>query len=207
MNEERDTLLVSRAVGGDATPAEWDELSARADEHPVLWRRLGLTLRDETGFARALESAAAVAGTIDPFAAVDREHAPPPTVRRPEVGRWSGWALAAVIALAWLVSMLNPPAPPDAAPQLAEVLPLAPASDLLEAYLARGRQDDTVIGEVPEKILVDSRSSPTGEGYELLYLRQILERAVVPDLYRFTGEDELGRPVLVRFEQPDRGPM
>ena len=76
------------------------------------------------------------------------------------------------------------------------------AVDLFQAYLQKGRQEEMVIGEVPEKILIDSRSMPSGEGYELLYLRQILERAIVPDLYQFTAQDALGRPTLVRFEQP-----
>ena len=58
---------------------------------------------------------------------------------------------------------------------------------------------------MPERVLIETRPSETGRGYELLYLRQILERTVVPDLYKFYGQDEMGRPTLVRYDG-DAGP-
>jgi hypothetical protein len=29
-----------------------------------------------------------------------------------------------------------------------------------------------------------------------------MERAIVPDLYQFSGQDEAGRPTLVSYQQP-----
>ena len=208
MNDERVILLISRAVGGDATTAEWDELTTQADERPQLWRRLGETLRDQTGFVRAVDAAVAVACQIEPAwgAETPQDAGGQPVTPPRSLRHWGGWAVAAALVLAWVMSLIGP-APSPETTQLAEVLPTATAAELFNAYLARGRADDTVIGEVPEKIVIDSRTSPTGEGYELLYLRQILERAVVPDLYQVGGADEMGRPVLVRFERPRGGSM
>ena len=86
-----------------------------------------------------------------------------------------------------------------------DVVRSAPPADILQAYLERGRQENLVIAEVPERILIKTRPA-AGQGYELLFVRQILERAVVPDLYRFDAQDETGRPTLVRFEERPRGP-
>ena len=52
--------------------------------------------------------------------------------------------------------------------------------------------------EMPTRVLVESRPADGGNGYEVLYLRQVLERTVVPDLYRFDGRDERGVATLVR---------
>ena len=79
------------------------------------------------------------------------------------------------------------------------------ASDLLAAYLDKGRQEQSVIAEVPERILIETRPNETGRGFELLYVRQIIERTVVPDLYQFHSQDEMGRPTLVRYDG-NRGP-
>ena len=207
MTNTNESILLSRAVGGDATREDWDELTARADERPQLWQRLGETLRDQTGAVRAVEAASRIADTVEIPAIAPRGVVPPddPPLRG-VLHRWSGWAVAAAVGLAWIMNLTGSPASPGQ-PQLAELLPMAAASDLFQAYLDKGREDATVIGEVPEKIVVDSRTLPTGDGYELLYLRQILERTVVPDLYHYTGRDEMGRPVLVKYQHTGHRPM
>lgn len=203
MNDDRDELLISLAVDGRATAGDWEELASSAGADPDLWRRLGETLRDQAGFARAINSSVAVADTVDP----PIDQAPEPAgLDDAEAGDglrilpWLGWAVAATLTITWVVDWgrARPAGGDDWNTQVVE----ATAGDLLQAYLKKGRQEKMVIGEVPERILIDSRSMPSGEGYELLYLRQILERAIVPDLYQFTAQDELGRPTLVRFEQP-----
>jgi hypothetical protein len=67
---------------------------------------------------------------------------------------------------------------------------------------------------LPDKVLI--RATPLALkdgsiGYEIFYVRQILERAQVPDLYTFGAtQDELGRatiqPVPVRINAPALGP-
>ncbi len=208
MTEDRNDTLFSRVIDGDATPAEWSEISASARLDPVLWQRLAETIRDGAGFARALRAAVAVADEIDVPAgpgnapAVFPERIPRRASWTLRAVAWCGWAAAAAIAVAWTAN-LAPLAPHSARPvphNTAGVLDGAAAADLLGAYLANGRREQRVIGEVPERVLVDTRPVPAGGGYEVLYLRQILERAVVPDLYEFSAQDEVGRPALVRYE-------
>ena len=198
MSDRQSERLFSRLIDGEATAAEWDELLGAGNAGQ--WRQLAETLRDHTSLARAVNASVVVADTIEP------PLSPTGTggrwTRRPS--GWSGWAVAAAVALAWVIGVSSKRQPPPVAapPQLAASMP---AAELLAAYLEKGRQEDSVIGEVPQRILIDSRPAPSGEGHELLYLRQILERAIVPDLYRPTGQDELGRPTLVPFDQ-SRGP-
>ena len=174
---------------------------------------MGETLRDQAALTRAVHAAAAVADQVtlplEPAAAPEPRGRPAPGWRR--FTEWGGWAVAALLVLAWSLGRLEP-APrngvaPDDSNNLAAIVNGIPAADLLRAYLDKGRQENLVVGEVPEKILIETRHAPSGAGYELLYLRQVLERAIVPDLYQFTAEDELGRPTLVRFEHVPRQPM
>jgi hypothetical protein len=62
-----------------------------------------------------------------------------------------------------------------------------------------GKQSGRVLGEVP--VLCESKPAATGQGFEVVYVRQILERAEVHDLYRFSV-DEAGNPLPVRVTVP-----
>ncbi|MHC4767399.1 MAG: hypothetical protein ACYTEI_01650 [Planctomycetota bacterium] len=209
MEQERDQLLMSRVVDGDATTDQWDELTALAAEDPLVWCRLAETLRDHASFSRAINAHVAVAETV-PIPSGERPRASvtvePHTSPFAHVSRWSGWAVAAVVGIAWLSWIFNAA---DPGRNLEPAAPVSyaglPASDLLQAYLDRGKQEDLVIGEVPDRVLINTRPSVSGQGYELVYLRQIMERAVVPDLYQFRGQDERGQPILVRYEQRPQG--
>jgi hypothetical protein len=163
MEQERDQILMSRVVDGDATPQQWDELSALAARDPSVWRRLAETLRDHEGFARGVNAQVAVAESVPlPYPPRGRATVPAAPGAEPfaHVSRWSGWAVAAVVALAWLAWVLNATdAGRPAEPQQPVNLAGLPAADLLQAYLDRGRQEDRVIGEVPDRILIDSRAS------------------------------------------------
>ncbi len=213
MTEDRNDTLISRIIDGDATSAEWDELSASARIDPALWQRLAATMHDGAGFTRALRASVAVADEIglpaERAGARGRPRPPAPqrSSRTLRAATWCGWAAAAAIAIAWTASV---PAlvPPTARPiplQTAGIFDGAAAADLYSAYLKNGRREQRVIGELPDRVLVDTRPAAEGQGYEVLYLRQILERAVVPDLYEFSAQDEAGRPALVRYEGRPRG--
>jgi hypothetical protein len=210
MEQERDQLLMSRVVDGDATTEQWDELTALADRDPSIWRRLAATLRDHASFARAINTHVAVAETVPLPSEAEARRASvtvePHVTPFAHVSRWSGWAVAAVIGIAWLSWIFNAA---DSGLGRVREAPVnyagLPAADLLEAYLDRGKQEQRVIGEVPDRILIDTRPSGSGQGYELVFLRQIMERAVVPDLYQFGGQDERGQPILVRYQERPQG--
>ena len=213
MNQLHDDILISRAIDGDATATEWDELTARAEANPAIWRSLAATLRENGALGRAVNAGVAVADVIEmPAPGVMPATRPAATLSR--LRGWSGWAIAAVLTIAWVGGVLNLVPTNPATPGGGSAQPLTnhaglvdgtTAADLLQAYLDKGRQEDFVIAEVPERVLIETRPSGTGRGYELLYLRQILERTVVPDLYEYHSQDEMGRPTLVRYDG-NRGP-
>jgi hypothetical protein len=210
MEQERDQLLMSRVVDGDATTEHWDELTALAARDASVWRRLAETLRDHSSFARAVNTHVAVAETVPIPSEQEARRASvtvePHTAPFAHVSRWSGWAVAAVVGIAWLSWIFNVAGTGRVVEPQGQVnVAGLPAADLLQAYLDRGKQEDRVIGEVPDRILVETRPAVSGQGYELVYLRQIMERAVVPDLYQFQGQDERGQPILVRYEERPRG--
>ncbi len=204
MSNEREQLLVSRVIEPDATAKAWDELTAAAEADPNLWRQTVQTLRDHHAFARAVDASVAVADDVSTTPPTSRlEHRPavgPAPSERRQLLRWSGWAVAALVALAW-VSGLNNVQPLGNGYQAGTGSQVLSAADLLDRYLVQGRREGRVFDEVPEKILVQSRPSPTGDAVEVIFIRQILERMTLPDLYQYQGEDESGRPTLVRFNQ------
>ena len=106
MNDDRDELLISLAVDGRATARDWEELASSAGAEPHLWRRLGETLRDQAGFARAINSSVAVADTVDP----PLDHAPAPAAPDDATAGGGfrilpglGWAVAATLTITWAV--------------------------------------------------------------------------------------------------------
>ena len=176
MNEPPQEMLLSRIVDGEADAAEWDEVVARAESTPELWRDLALAQRDHAVLRRALDAAVHVADSVELPMTGSATHQ---TFRQPWAGRnWSGWAAAAAIALAWALYFVlgGPQRPIDQRGVIAnqaDLLPIATAADAFQAYLDMGRQERLVIGEVPTRVLVESRPAPSGEGYELLYMRQV----------------------------------
>lgn len=124
----------------------------------------------------------------------------------------AGWMTSAFLLLALVVLSpglgLDRPIPISTGDGLGQPGPAAApdavtaslsASDALDLYLERGRDEGRVVEERPDRVLVGSRPAADGTGYEVLYIRQILERAVVPELFVPTGADEEGRPVMRRL--------
>jgi len=206
MIEQHDDILISRTLDGNATSGDWDELTALADANPAVWRNLAMSLREHQAFARAVNADVTVADAIEmplvqPAATMELRDAGRHPAILARIGRWSGWAVAAVFTIVWVAGVLNLQ-PNGSSPHTAMVG--TSAAELLQAYLDKGRQEDFVIAEVPQRVLIETRPNGTGRGYELIYLRQILERTVVPDLYQF-NHDEAGQPTLVRYDG-DSGP-
>lgn len=196
MNIDSD-ILISRVVDGEASDADWAELSRLAGEQPGLWRVLAEAQHEQADLIEQVAGAIAVAETVE---APVRQHMVRSLTHRTRVAAaWGGW-IAAGLALAWTGTHR---APIDNAPQ-AGILNVGTPSEALGTYLDRGRQAGQVIGELPQKILVQSSPASDGNGYEIMYIRQILERAVVSDMYRF-DQDEIGRvvPVPVQWKQGD----
>ena len=204
MSNENEQLMVSRVIEPDATSEQWDELTAAASSNPTLWRRTAEALRDHQAMTRAVNGSIAIADDVSTTPRTsrleDRSAVDAAPSERRQLLRWSGWAVAALVALAW-VSGLGNVQPTGNGYQAGIGSPVLSAADLLDRYLVQGRREGRVFDEVPEKIFVQSRPSPTGDAVEVIFIRQILERMTLPDLYQYEGEDESGRPTLVRFNQ------
>ncbi len=213
MIEQHEDILISRTIDGNATSGDWDELTALADANPAVWRNLAMSLREHQAFARAVNADVTVADAIEipavrrAAATRSRDASRHPAILA-RVGGWSGWAVAAVFTIIWVAGVLNlvqntTQQPNGSSPGNITMVG-ASAAELLQAYLDKGRQEDFVIAEVPQRVLIETRPNGTGRGFEVIYIRQILERTVVPDLYQF-NRDEAGHPMLVRYDG-DSGP-
>ncbi len=210
-------LLISRAVDGHTSRAEWVLLELAAAEDASVWRRLALAHRDQSLLARGVGEVVAGAELVDLPSPLEAERwasrSEHLSESRPGMGSlraWGGWAAAAILTFAVVVQTnrlgtaqtqvsdsLKTPVNSQSAGMLST------ASDAWNAYLNRGKQEGRVLGEVPDAVLVDSQPVADGEGYEVVYVRQVLERAHVADLYRFS-HDAAGtpRPVRVRVMVP-----
>jgi hypothetical protein len=201
MNECSGDIIINRLVSGEARDHDWREFAALAQSDPSLWNRIADVQRDQSRLAEAVRQAVACADAVELPGS-----APRATGGRlwSQAAAWSGWAVAASLAIAVTLFLQSTPSIP--VPQGGGVAPVElTLDDALRAYKDLGSRSGQVIGELPDKVLIDTRPASSGEGYELLYLRQFLERVHVPDLYEFAALDEQGRPTLVRHQQRPSG--
>lgn len=188
--------LISRIIDAEATGADWDSFRRLAASDASVWRELCEGQDQHEALCDALREAAGVADGVDlPFGAGGGlgafEH------RLDGVRRWGGWAAAAALVLAW--GLGGPWGVPGAGslqtgslgPRLAD----ATAQEALNRYLAAGQDSGRVVGEVPDRVIVDTTPRPDGS-IEVLYLRQIVERRVSDRVWR-ESHDEVGRMVPV----------
>ncbi|MBZ0171123.1 MAG: hypothetical protein K8E66_01960, partial [Phycisphaerales bacterium] len=72
-------------------------------------------------------------------------------------------------------------------------------------YMETGKQANRVLGQVPQRVVLETRPAAQGGGVEVIFLRQIIEREIVgPDrLYRLS-RDEFGTETLVPDPKPSR---
>ncbi|MCA9289954.1 MAG: hypothetical protein KDA25_02430 [Phycisphaerales bacterium] len=208
MTTDRIDLLLCRIVDGGAAASEWTEFAAAADADPSLWRDLAGMQRDHARLREVVADAAAVADRVALPTPASTSSRPSSAGWRPVLFRlagWSGWAIAASLVLAWFFGRDVAPVPANAGVVTADHCDTAACG--YQTYLERGKEEGLVLGELPSKVLIKAGPNPEGEGYELLYLRQILERVIVPDFYRTGGQDEAGKPTLIQFSPPASGAM
>lgn len=212
MAEHEVDILISRVIDGRSDGADWAALEAAAGREPGVWRDLALAQRDD----RALRAAVGEATSAHEAADISAEELHRAAVRRSAftlsqrtrmVAMWGGWVAAAGIAIAVVGQRQLPQSPSDSSTQAAG-LPLGlgtTASDALDAYLKKGKQEGLVQGQLPDKKLLNVTPLPGGKGYEVTYVRQIVEKAHIDSLYRPEAVvDELGRALSVPVEVKPR---
>lgn len=195
-------ILISRVIDGEASPEDWSALKALAERDASVWRDLAGLQQDHAELAGAMSEVVAIADDVD--APVESSGGIAERGRLIRV--WGGWAAAAALALGWII---NSPRldgmniVPGAGPQSANLAPFglnkgSEPEDYFNAYLRSGEQSGHVLGEVGDPVLVQTIPQEDGT-YEVRYLRQIMERRMVSEVYGVgVGYDERGeaRPVL-----------
>ena len=76
------------------------------------------------------------------------------------------------------------------------------AEDALAQYLRAGLKEGRIVRELPF-ITLDVRPHSDGRGAEVIYLRRLLERATIDEVFTI-GKDEHGRMVAVPSSKPPR---
>ena len=189
--------VISRLVDGEGAPADWQAFRSMADRDPTLWRELAEFQHDHAELSAYVNQAISVADQVevDVSSELRRRFAE----RMRIVATWGGWAAAAAVAIAWTTALRSGP---QSGPQPLQgglnPIPIAAPQTATEAfneYLDKGKQTGLVVGEVPTRVLVEARPVKSG-GYEVLYLRQVLERRTVRELSTL-ATDEFGNPVPI----------
>ena len=194
-------VLISRVVDGLARESDWTEFRALADREPTLWRELAEMQHDHAELSGLVQAAVRTADGIE--APVKEEMDRRFSERMKLVGTWGGWAAAAAIVLVWatgpagLINRNSQLQQSGFGTPIPIQQPMS-ATDALQTYLDKGREENLVVGEIPSQVLIEARPLKAG-GYELLYLRQIMERRVVKEL-NTVGQSDDGRPVAVPYK-------
>jgi hypothetical protein len=202
-SDRRDRLdvLITRITDGCAAPADWQAFTDLAGTDAAPWKALAQAQRDHAALGLAVNLRLHAAERIDlPEPHGARRDLPGHEHRRfgrSRLGSAAGWAVAACVGLAWVGTLRPVVAPAPVAPvQAAGLLSVGTPEDAARAYVQLGRAQNVVLGELPQRLVVDSRPGPDGT-IEVTYIRQFVERATTDSLVRF-GVDERGRPVPVR---------
>lgn len=189
-------VLITRVIDARATPADWLSLRDLAQRDGAVWNELASAQRDAAALGFAMDDRLAVAERVDvPAVALRGAGVDESWARRiPRLG----WGIAALLALALVSQMVSNRG--SAGTQQAGLGPTGASfktpDDAMDAYLKIGRDSGQVVGELPQRYVLETRPAADGKGYEVLYVRQVLERRRVDDMYK-VGADETGRPVLV----------
>lgn len=207
MSETDLDILISRVVDGRAAAPDWNQIESHAAGDAGVWKQVALAQRDHSLLCGAVFRATAPAVRIEipaqPSVQIPEsyriDHASV-THRSRRVAAWAGWAAAAAMALAFL-GRSNVPVSGPSQEEAGLGSRITSAADALNLYLNKGQADGSVIGQEPNKQILEVQPLAGRQGYKVIFVRQIIEQAEVDNLYRFTS-DELGRlsPVPVRPE-------
>jgi anti-sigma factor RsiW len=190
MTIEREDVLISRVVDGEASDADWRELESLAAEDGAVMRRLAEAQSQEAALREAMAGELARAEAVE----LPERHAATVYQFRSRLQGWTGWAAAAAVALAWATA--GGALRGGGETNVAGASWGAPASteEAFERYQLMGLAEGRVLGELP---LVMLRAEQREDGQtDVTYLRRVLERKTVTGVYE-PGVDADGRPALL----------
>ncbi|MDQ7013853.1 MAG: hypothetical protein Q9O74_08165 [Planctomycetota bacterium] len=189
-------ILITRVLDGEATPEDWAAFRAMAARDQAVWADLADAQQDRADLAAAIADAIAVADRVE---APVHHHAGERLNARIRTGvAWLGWAAAAMVAVVGFTGRFGAVSSPgtEADTQQAGLFSISSPEDAMRLYLDKGLEAGSVLGELPDRVMLSSTPAADGNGYTVVYLRQIVERHHVDSLFQL-GEDEIGQPVVV----------
>lgn len=202
-DEDRRDILVARVVDGEATSEDWRELRTIAADDQAIWAEIAEQQDLKRELDDAVEDAISVAERV---ALPMHEHASVAPNRRVRlVLTTGGWLVAASILVAWTISMREGvrtmPAPGGGPTTAGIASPINTASEALAKYLELGKQSGEVIGELPTSLVIERTPNEDG-GYNVIYLRQIVEKTTVDGVYQ-PATDDAGQTFFVPKSDAD----
>lgn len=191
-------ILITRVLDGEATPEDWAAFRAMAARDQAVWADLADAQQDRADLAAAVAEAISVADRVE--APVHQLAGERLNARIRTGVAWLGWAAAAAVAVVGFTGRFGAAAGDSGSGQTqqAGLFPINSPEDAMKLYLDKGQESGSVLGELPERVLLGSTPAADGNGYTVMYLRQIVERHHVDSLYQF-GESETGQAVVVPF--------
>lgn len=222
--QDRRDILVARIVDGAATAEDWRELRAIAATDQTIWAEIAEGQELCRELSEEIERATSAADLVE---LPPREQtASAPTQRLRLAMTTGGWLAAACVLVAWTAGvspndpMISGPAPATNAVTNAATspttntagiatgiaAPLNSAADALARYMELGQESGEVIGELPTSVVLDRKPLADGGGYEVVYLRQIVERTVVQNIYE-TATGDAGDVFVIPKAEPVAPPV
>ena len=185
MTVDRLDILINRVVDREASPEDWAELESLAERDPSLWRRLADAEREHATLAAGVEDAIACADRAEiPHHAVDAAHRFQIRLRA-----WGGWAVAAILGLAWATAQGVLPTVLNSGGHQAGLTPVHLSPDeAFEHYMESGMEEGRVLAELPT-VMIDARQVEGSEMYEITVIRRIIERTRVNGAYGVEVDD------------------
>lgn len=217
MDNEHDNLtdrdvLLSRLLDGRGRAADWRSLRDATAADAVVWDKLIGSAGDQDALGDLMLSVGDRAANTDLLPAPGCVDAPPVPLsfsgaqqtsgrRHDRAARSArlGWLVAACLALGMVSLAIKPwTGAENGAGSMSAGLNLDSwtAKDFMDKYKDRASKDGTLVAEMPQRIVLETRPCADGKGHEVLFIRQLIERAVVDDLYKL-GVDDAGRPAMV----------
>lgn len=194
MTIDHEDILISKAADGVASPEEWDEIRRLGALDPTVLERLAAESRAAALLAQGLDEATGVADSIE----IDTARATGAAHMRFRLRVWSGWAAAAVLAVAWLGDAVTGGGLFFGG--AAGFGAATSADQALDHYRALGAAEGRFVSELP-MVMLETMSDPETGRVEVLYLRRILERAEVSGMYT-AAPDENGALAPVALPIP-----
>lgn len=200
-------LLISRIIDASAGADDWRAFRRLAENDPGVWRDLADAQQQHELLCEGVGAMTRAADSID----LPELHSDGRVLQRrlDTVGRWGGWAAAAALVLVWSTSLRSGGATPNAGPDGLQGASLVRGPSLsdatpeqaMERYIDAGRTAGVVVGEIPERLIVQTTPREDGS-VEVVFLRQIIERRVTDRIYREV-QDDAGRTVPVAIPAGD----